>query len=628
MSRGSRICWSACAACLAGLLVAAPSVYALINPNFTPRHLIDSSGTIIELSLKASDKPKTLVGEVVRAFKDKDKDKDKVGKGEVVIGFEDLPEDDARELAESLKAKPGQHVLLFCGQYGASGEANLTAALHQGGRWLTLDGSGRSYKAVAVNGNLEQTWAGGTDMFIRAVEMGLEDADMDFPCESGVRWQEGEKKVGKIEGPVFSTRHVMLGGKPGGMLHIGAERGDRLYQYDPAAKGLKDVTAQCKLAAKSAASAWGDFNHDGRLDLASWDGKALSLHLQAADGTFAAKAVETGEALKSGCVGLAGVDCGRKGVPALVASTPERPVLLLPKEDGTYEAAALPDGSARPKDLGVGAPALVADFDGDAVPDVLQIFAKASLLYKGKGAGAFAEPAVVKIGRGTGQGTPFVGDFDHDGRLDVFTAGDDRSRLWQNCGGLLFEEWLKKSGEVAYKCSGGSIGGSTCDLNNDGRQDLVVFYKDTGPMVFFNRGFRSFGDAVGVAPTVQSMDVDSAAQQAGCMADLDGDGAQDLAMVLQGGELMVFLRDVGDAAPLALSAHLPGDAPCAGPLTVVGWRGKHCLGAWNVAAGSSEAFVGVPGANTIRLCWQLPGGKPQEKSVTLEGKGQRLAVGQ
>jgi hypothetical protein len=45
-----------------------------------------------------------------------------------------------------------------------------------------------------------------------------------------------------------------------------------------------------------------------------------------------------------------------------------------------------------------------------------------------------------------------------------------------------------------------------------------------------------------------------------------------------------------------------------------------------VAAGSTEAFVAVPGANTVKLRWQFPGGKPQEKSVTLEGKPQRLAI--
>ena len=110
------------------------------------------------------------------------------------------------------------------------------------------------------------------------------------------------------------------------------------------------------------------------------------------------------------------------------------------------------------------------------------------------------------------------------------------------------------------------------------------------------------------------------------MADLDGDGAQDLVMVLVGGELMFFLRDPGEATPLALSAGLPADGACAGPVTVVGWRGKHCLGAWNVAAGSTEAFVAVPGANTVKLCWQFPGGKPQEKEITLEGKPQRLAI--
>ena len=54
---------------------------------------------------------------------------------------------------------------------------------------------------------------------------------------------------------------------------------------------------------------------------------------------------------------------------------------------------------------------------------------------------------------------------------------------------------MSGTGELSYKGNAGAMGGMTGDLNNDGLQD-AFFYSATGsPVVFFNRGFRSFGFA-------------------------------------------------------------------------------------------------------------------------------------
>ena len=55
-----------------------------------------------------------------------------------------------------------------------------------------------------------------------------------------------------------------------------------------------------------------------------------------------------------------------------------------------------------------------------------------------------------------------------------------------------------------------------------------------------------------------------------------------------------------------------------GPVNVVGYRGKRCLGAWNVMPGTSEGFVAQTEAGPVTLKWQLPGGKPQSKDFILE----------
>lgn len=64
-----------------------------------------------------------------------------------------------------------------------------------------------------------------------------------------------------------------------------------------------------------------------------------------------------------------------------------------------------------------------------------------------------------------------------------------------------------------------------------------------------------------------------------------------------------------------------------GPLTVTGYTGKRCMGAWNVVAGTSEAFFGVTEAGPVRIVWQFPGGKTQEMVVVVEDGPVRVVIG-
>ena len=67
---------------------------------------------------------------------------------------------------------------------------------------------------------------------------------------------------------------------------------------------------------------------DGRLDLASSDGKALTIWSQGADGTFASAAVA--EKPEGDCMGLAAMDAGVKGRPESGLGPAGRaPVLLV-----------------------------------------------------------------------------------------------------------------------------------------------------------------------------------------------------------------------------------------------------------------------------------------------------------
>ena len=402
---------------------------------------------------------------------------------------------------------------------------------------------------------------------------------------------------------------------------------------DAKRKAFQDITAARKLSSRSQAAVWADFNGDGRVDLLSWDGRRLAVWLQGADGCFPTKGAPASIELKDGCIGLAALDVGTPGKAGAAASTPGGVVLLRPGKDGTLESAGPLDlGGNDPRTLGKPSRMLVADLDGDGAGDILGLFEKGSLLWRGKqgGAGGF-EPAMKSlVATGSkGRSSACLGDYDMDGLLDVLTVGTEGCRLWNNRSGLKFVETFGHTGEMFTTAGPGGIACGTCDINNDGRQDAIIFFDAGIPLMFFNRGFRSFGKSLTLteAGLVEGIAETKDGQQAGVVGDFNGDGAQDMALVLKNGNVMVFLRKtLDDEPPLAVRVVLPLGGPFAGPVTVTGRDGKRCLGAWSVAGGSSDAFFGRPSAGTVTLQWRLPGGKPQERRVTLTDTVVRFAV--
>lgn len=589
---------------------------ALINPNFTPIHLIEQSEVIVQMKVNPAEKGLALAGDVKRVFKGGEK----APKGTVTMSFDGMPDDEGKEVVKAVKDAPDMDALLFI---GAVEKGVAKAFLHYGGQWVELASGKDGIKGTTTKTIMEQTWAGSTDMLAKGVEYALKEPQPDFPSKTGAEWRL-QKKVSKLDGKVFFAQPVRLDPKSPVVLHLGMEKGDRIYRWKPGQEDPADATAELKLAAKSLCATWGDFDGDGKYDLVSWDGSKLWLSVRKADGIAPAKALDVGDALKDGCVSLALVDVGTKGRPGLVAGTGSKPVLITIKGDGSCAAQPLQDPNKPLVNPGKPGPLVVADLDGDALPDVLQMFSAVSLFFKGKGAGLFEKPVRIDPGCGD-RGVPFTGDYDGDGRLDIFCAGMDKCRLWQNEGGLKFTEWLKKSGEAAYKCGGGAIGGTTCDFNNDGRQDIFVAYCDQAPQLFFNRGFRSFGDAREITPDIQKIEADDISQQAGCLGDFDGDGTQDMMLVMKGGELLSFMQKPDPADKVALNLSLPADG-YAGPVAVTGYLGGYCFGAQNVTAGAGEIIIGQPEPRAIKLKWQLPGEKPVEKEVMIEKAAQTFVI--
>jgi hypothetical protein len=188
---------------------------------------------------------------------------------------------------------------------------------------------------------------------------------------------------------------------------------------------------------------------------------------------------------------------------------------------------------------------------------------------------------------------------------------------------------INYSGEVGYISQPMAICGNTCDINNDGRQDIFIAYSArNAPQLFFNRLFRSFGHAHQPIDITESQALPEAmnGQQAGVVAELTDDGAQDMAFALLTGEIYVFPRDTDMGSCLAARVSLPAGRRQAGTVTVTGHNGLHSLGAWVVQPGVAEAFLARSGPGELNVSWQLPGQPPQRKSVKLGDKALRLEI--
>ena len=121
-------------------------------------------------------------------------------------------------------------------------------------------------------------------------------------------------------------------------------------------------------------------------------------------------------------------------------------------------------------------------------------------LYHNQGDGTFRDvsrESGIGAHPGKGMGIAF-GDYDHDGRLDVFVANDTVPNfLFHNEGGGKFKEVAMAAG-VAYNDDGvalSSMGVDFRDYDNDGREDLFItaLSNETYPL-FRNLGNGQFAD--------------------------------------------------------------------------------------------------------------------------------------
>ena len=165
-----------------------------------------------------------------------------------------------------------------------------------------------------------------------------------------------------------------------------------------------------------------------------------------------------------------------------------------------------------------------ADYDNDGALDLFVAVnsSGSDWLYHNNGNGSFTKitaGAIVSSG-GNGNNCSW-GDYDNDGFVDLFVANSDqRDFLYHNNGDSTFTRIT--NGPIAEK-AGNSQGGTWGDYDNDGRLDLFVSRVNEPNLLYHNEGngvFRTITNGI--------MVTEQAASQGTSWGDYDNDGYLDM----------------------------------------------------------------------------------------------------
>jgi hypothetical protein len=270
--------------------------------------------------------------------------------------------------------------------------------------------------------------------------------------------------------------------------------GDGKGNWTDSSQGLRMPNGSC-----GGGVAVGDFNRDGRLDLAVADHcSGVYAYLQQSDGSWTAVAqglfpefintvlAKQDEATKNIYVGaeaLAVGDIDGDGLPEIVATASDQGGFTVYHCDRAgknwkpLRGAGLPDlVNPEPNDednAGWANQVMLVDINGDGKLDVVAAYYRGPRVWLGDGKGHF---------KGASQGLPSpligglyrglaAGDVNEDGLMDLASANDVNGPelyLQQPDGSWLY------TGDLMPSLMNGALGVALGDFNNDGHLDLIV----------------------------------------------------------------------------------------------------------------------------------------------------------
>src|SRR5215469_10906654 len=297
-----------------------------------------------------------------------------------------------------------------------------------------------------------------------------------------------------------------------------------------------DVTAKAGVAAGgwSVSAGFFDYDNDGKLDLfvtryMEWDTRHSKtcggdwrtycppeefpattsiLYHNRGDGTFEDVSQKSGIASKKGrALGVAFADYDGDGFTDIfVANDGMQQFLFHNNGNGTFNERALEAGAGLSEDgrrlSGMGV--VFQDYDNDGRPDIIVTELPREIygVYHNEGNGLFTyrslEAGLGVLSSGSSGWGVGLEDFDNDGWKDLFVAqGHVLDNVEQIDPSLHYQELpllaINQRGRFQKADAGVSSpwaarGAAFGDLNNDGREDVVMTVLGGHPQVFLNRG--------------------------------------------------------------------------------------------------------------------------------------------
>jgi len=250
------------------------------------------------------------------------------------------------------------------------------------------------------------------------------------------------------------------------------------------------------------------------------------------------------------------VQCGPRGLPG------DGDSLFHNNGDGTFEDVTKKAGVSDP-DGYYGMGVICSDFDQDGLVDIFVANDSVpNFLYHNNGDGTFKEigftsgTAVNENGSEQGSMGVTVGDYDHDGRFDLFVTNfdDDYNTLYHNDGPNAFTDVSYAAKVAAVSLPYVGWGTKFFDYDNDGWVDLFVANGHVYPQIptYRQRNLVHHNNRDGtfteVAAQLGAPFLEKGVARGAVFGDLDNDGDVDIVINNLDGAAQVLRNDGGNAS--------------------------------------------------------------------------------